>query len=83
MTNPINNFMSDTIEMFKLIIVGILMIIILGALGTAVAMTEFTNQFILMIGWIIFFIMAIPPIGVIIGIIVWAIKEFQPTTSFP
>ncbi len=55
----------------------ILLIIVLAEIGVALGMQEFTNQFIEGLGFLAIFILALPPIGLIIAIIVFIIKSTE------
>lgn len=74
MSNPIQAFANGMRETFVFIIFIIALIIIFSMLGVSLGMEEFTNQIISSLGLGTILILAIPPIGLIIGIILWIKK---------
>ena len=64
-------------EGFISVIFIILLIIVLAEIGIAFGMQEFTNQLIESLGFFAFFILALPPIGLLIGIIIFIVKSVQ------
>lgn len=78
MTNPVSDLFNDTRETLTFIIFVILIIFILATLGVAFGMPEFTNSLINSIGLGTLLVLAIPPIGFIIAIIIWIKKATEP-----
>ncbi|MBS3090612.1 hypothetical protein J4433_02465 [Candidatus Pacearchaeota archaeon] len=78
MTNPIQAIFNDAKETIVFIVIAILAIFILGTRGVAFGMQEFTNRLIESLGWGVLLILAIPPVGVIVAIIIWFIKRSEP-----
>jgi len=81
MANPFQSALNDMGDNFASIIFIVLLIVVLAEMGIAFGMQEFTNQLIENLGFIAFFILAIPPIGLLMSIIIFIIKsaQSQPT----
>jgi hypothetical protein len=76
MANPLDAFIGEAKDTVVLVVVVIMVIIVLGAMGVAFGMEEFTNQIINSMTWGLLLILAIPSAALIIFII-WIIKKAQ------
>ena len=77
MTNPLSAMFDDARETLIFVIFVVMIIFILASLGVAFRMPELTNDLIESIGFSALLILAIPPIGVFIAIIVWITKSTE------
>lgn len=81
MTNPFQSALNEIGDTFALIIFIVLLIIVLAEISIAFGMQEFTNQLIESLGFLAFFILALPPLGLFIGIIIFIVKSVQSQTT--
>jgi len=77
MANPFQSALNEIGDTFVSIIFIVLLIIVLAEIGIAFGMQEFTSQLIESLGFFAFFILALPPIGLLIGIIIFIVKSVQ------
>ena len=77
MPNPMNAFFEDAKGMIILVLFAAIVIYVLAVFGAAVGMPELTNQIIGSIGTGVLLILAIPPIGAFIALIIWIVKQFD------
>lgn len=81
MSNPFQSSINEFNETAKKIIFIIIIIFVLGTLGVAFGMQEFTDKIISSISIGTILILAIPPIGLIIGIIFWIKKKTKDVVN--
>ena len=77
MSNPANAFFEDAKGTVILVLFAAIVIYVLAVMGAAFGMPEITNQMISSIGVGVLLILAIPPIGAIVALIIWIITQMQ------
>jgi len=82
MSNPMNAFFEDAKGTIILVLFAAIVIYVLAVMGTAFGMPELTNQIISSIGLGVLLILAIPPIGAIVALIIWITTQMQDSNSF-
>ena len=82
MSNPANAFFEDAKGTIILVLIAAIGIYVLAVLGAAFGMPELTNQIIGTIGMGVLLILAIPPIGAIVALIIWITTQMQDSNSF-
>ena len=82
MSNPANAFFEDAKGTIILILFAAIVIYVLAVMGAAFGMPELTNQMISSIGVGVLLIMAIPPIGAIVALIIWIVKQTEDSSGF-
>jgi uncharacterized membrane protein len=82
MPNPFSAMFDDTRETIGFVIFAIMAIFVLAEIGIAFGMPEFTNSIISSIGFGVLLVLAIPPIGVIIAIIIFIKKAVEQPVGF-
>lgn len=69
MANPIQSFFDDAKQTLVFVISIILIIFVLGFIGVTFGMQGFTNNLISSMSLGVILILAIPPVGLVIGIV--------------
>lgn len=82
MSNPMNAFFEDAKGTIILVLIAAIGIYVLAVMGAAFGMPELTNQMISSIGVGVLLILAIPPIGAIVALIIWITTQMQDSNSF-
>ena len=77
MSNPANAFFEDAKGTIILVLFVAIVIYVLAVMGAAFGMPELTNQMISSIGVGVLLILAIPPIGAIVALIIWIVKQIE------
>ena len=77
-----NAFFEDAKGTIILVLFAAIVIYVLAVMGTAFGMPELTNQIISSIGLGVLLILAIPPIGAIVALIIWITTQMQDSNSF-
>ena len=77
-----NAFFEDAKGTIILVLIAAIGIYVLAVMGAAFGMPELTNQMISSIGVGVLLILAIPPIGAIVALIIWITTQMQDSNSF-
>jgi uncharacterized membrane protein len=77
MSNPANAFFEDAKGTIILVLFAAIVIYVLTVMGAAFGMPELTNQMISSIGVGVLLILAIPPIGAFIALVIWIVKQIE------